>query len=151
MDINKKFLTYIRPYLIKLKEQIGDDFVVFGSAPLYLLGVVEFNGKINDLDISLKNKKDIPNKAKVVTFHKNKEQLFYKIVIDDLEVDMTSLWPGCEYFFNKIHSDPVVADNFKFANLDIVKEWKEEMVKNYDRKKDKDYLKKIDEFLNKIK
>lgn len=148
MEINKKFFNYIKPLLIKLQEKIGDDFVVFGSAPLYLLGVVKFDGKINDLDISIKNNKNIPEDAQIVTFHKDQNQKFYKIMIDDMEVDMASLWSGQEYFFNKIHTNPIIIEGFKFANLEVVKEWKMEMVKKYNRLKDKEYLEKIEDFQN---
>jgi len=148
MKINQEFFNYIKPYLVKIQAIIGDNFVVFGSAPLYLLGVVKFDGKINDLDISIKNSDDIPKDAQIVTFHKDQNQKFYKIIIDDIEVDMASLWPGQEYFFNKIHANPIIVEGFKFANLEVVKEWKMEMVKKYNRLKDKEYLVKIDDFQN---
>lgn len=148
MKINQEFFNYIRPYLAKIQTMIVGDFVVFGSAPLYLLGVAEFNGKINDLDISIKNSEDIPKDAQIVTFHKDQNQKFYKIMIDDIEVDMASLWPGQEYFFNKIHTNPIIVEEFKFANLEVVKEWKVEMVKKYNRLKDKEYLEKIEDFQN---
>ncbi|MFA6194337.1 MAG: hypothetical protein WC719_01150 [Patescibacteria group bacterium] len=150
MDINQDFLNYIRPYLAKLQEKIGDDFVVFGSAPLYLFGIAEFAGKINDLDVSVKDWADIPVDAEVVTFHKDPNQKFCKVRIDDMEIDIASLWPGCEHFFKEIHDKPVIVDGFKFANLDIVEEWKREMVKRYDRQKDKDYLDKIKEFRRRV-
>lgn len=149
MNINQDFFNYIRPYLIKLRDKIGDDFVVFGSAPLYLFGVVEFQGKINDLDVSVKDWASIPAETEVVTFHKDPNQKFCKIRIDDMEIDIASLWPGCDHFFNEIHNKPVIIDGYKFANLDIVEEWKREMVKRYDRQKDKDYLQKIQDFRKK--
>jgi hypothetical protein len=151
MKINQEFFNYIRPYLAKIQTMIGGNFVVFGSAPLYLLGVVKFNGKINDLDISIKNSADIPKDVQMVTFHKDQNQKFYKIIIDDIEVDMASLWPGQEYFFNKIHTDPIIVEEFKFANLEVIKEWKMEMVRKYNRLKDKEYLEKIDNFQNQAK
>ena len=151
MNINQDFFNYIEPYLIKLRAKIGDNFVVFGSAPLYLFDVVEFKGKINDLDVSIKDVASIPATAETVTFHKNQNQKFYKIIIDDIEIDIASLWPGCEYFFNEIHDNPIIINGFKFANLDIVEEWKREMVKRYDRQKDKDYLQKIQDFRQKFK
>ena len=141
--VNEKFLDYIKPYLIKLREKIGDDFVVFGSAPLYLFGVVPFTGQINDLDVFVKDLTTIPRDAMTVTFHKNEKQKLFKIVIDDMEVDIGSSWPGYEDFVNKIYANPVVVEDFKFANLDVVEEWKREMVKRYDRQKDRDYLDKI--------
>ena len=148
MKVNQEFFNYIRPYLAKIQAKIGGDFVVFGSAPLYLLGIVEFDGKINDLDVSIKNSDDIPKDAQIVTFHKDQNQKFYKIMIDDIGVDMASLWPGQEYFFNKIHTNPIIVEEFKFANLEVVKEWKMEMVKKYNRLKDKEYLEKIKDFRN---
>jgi len=106
--------------LIKLKDKIGDDFVVFGSAPLYLLGVVDFNGFINDLDVFIKNISVVPEDATPVTFHKNQEQKLYKIIIDDLAVDMGSYWPGYDGILNNIFFSPIKVDGFKFANLDVV-------------------------------
>ena len=146
MPLNQSFLDFIKPYLTKIRDKVGDDFVVFGSAPLYLLGVVEFKDKINDLDISLRNPASVPADAAAVTFHKDQNQKFYKMIIDGLEVDMASLWPGQEYFFNKIHDTAFSVDGFKFASLDVVEEWKQEMIRKYDRQKDKDYLRQIQEF-----
>ncbi len=143
MNINKDFFKFIKPYLIKLKEKIGNDFVVFGSAPLYLFNVIDFNGDINDLDISIKDVSNIPKEAKIVTFQKDQNNKFYKIVIDDMNIDIASLWEGNEYFFEKIHNDSILVDGFKFASLETVEEWKKEMVKRYDRQKDKDYLEKV--------
>lgn len=146
MKINEDFFNFLKPYLTKIRDRIGNDFVVFGSAPLYLLGVVDFSGKINDLDISVKNVSCIPKDAQAVTFHKDENQKFYKIIVDDMNIDMASLWPGCEYFFDKIHNNPLVVDGFKFANLDVVEEWKREMVKRYNRPKDQKYLEQIKNF-----
>ena len=149
MNINETFFNYIKPYLIKLRDKIGNDFVVFGSAPLYLLGVVDFNGSINDLDVFIKDISIVPNDAVPVTFHKNQEQKLYKIIIDGLAVDMGSYWPGYDGILNNIFTNPVEIEGFKFANLNVVEEWKQEMVKKYDRQKDKDYLLKIQAFRQK--
>jgi hypothetical protein len=149
MNINQDFFDYIKPYLFKLRDKIGDDFVVFGSAPLYLLGAVDFNGSINDLDVFIKDISVVPEDATPVTFHKNQEQKLYKIIIDDLEVDMGSYWPGYDGILNNVFSNPIKVGGFKFANLDVVEEWKKEMVKKYDRQKDKDYLIKIQAFRRK--
>jgi hypothetical protein len=148
-QINRDFYNYLKPYLVKLRQLIGDDWIVFGSAPLYLLGVVEFAGKVNDLDVNLRDVLRIPVDAQVVTFQGNKEQRFHKIFIDDLEVDIGTAWPGFGGYMENIYEDPIVVDGFKFANLDIVEQWKEEMVRRYDRKKDKDYLVKINEYKDK--
>lgn len=148
MAINQEFYDYIKPYLVKLSEQVGEGFVVFGSAPLYLLGVVPFVGRINDLDVVLLDEAVIPPDVQTVTFHHDPSQKLYKIYIDDLEVDMGVRWPGYEDFTDKIKSDPIVIDGFKFASLEVVEAWKWEMVERYDRQKDKDYLEKILEFKN---
>jgi hypothetical protein len=146
MQINQNFFNYIKPFLVKLKEEIGDDFVVFGSAPLYLLGIVDFKESFNDLDITIRDVANIPNSAEVVTFHNNPAQKFYKIKIDGMNIDIASTWPGYEEFFEKIFTKPIIVEGFKFANLDIVEEFKNEMVKKYNRQKDKDYLEKIKQF-----
>ncbi len=149
MNINQDFFNYIKPYLIKLKDKVGDDFVVFGSTPLYLLGIVDFNGSINDLDVFIKDISVVPKDATPATFHKNQDQKLYKILIDDLAVDIGSYWPGYDDILNNIFFSPIEVDGFKFANLDVVEEWKREMVKKYDRQKDKDYLTKIHAFRQK--
>jgi hypothetical protein len=146
MNINQDFYNYIKPYLIKLRDKIGNDFVVFGSTPLYLLRVVDFNGCINDLDVFIEDISIIPKDAVPVTFHKSQEQKLYKIVIDDLEVDIGSYWPGYNDILKDISLNPVEVEGFKFANLEAVENWKKEMVKRYNRQKDKDYLIKIKEF-----
>lgn len=125
---------------------MGNNFVVFGSAPLYLYGVVEFTGRINDLDVFVEDLAIIPSDAEVVTFHKNLDQKLYKITVNDLEVDIGSHWPGYEDFLSGMKTDFVIVEGFKFASLDIVEGWKTEMVKRYDRQKDKDYLAKIKAF-----
>jgi hypothetical protein len=148
MTINQDFFNYLKPYLIKLRDKIGADFVVFGSAPLYLLGIVEFNGKINDLDVNVKSKEVVPSEAQEVTFHKDQNQKLYKIFIEDMEIDIGIAWPGYGDFLERIRTNPLIVDGFKFANLDVVEDWKKEMVKRYDRQKDKDYLEKIKNFRN---
>jgi len=150
MELNDDFFEYIKTVLIKLREVIGEDFVVFGSAPLYLLGVVDFNGEINDLDISIKNENSIPKNAKRVTFHKNQKKYFYKIEIEGFQIDLAPAWEGQEDQFNKIFQNPIVVNDFKFANLDVVEGWKKEMVKKFNRQKDIAYLKKIEEYRNRI-
>lgn len=144
--INQEFFNYLKPYLKKLKEQIGADFVVFGSTPLYLLGVVEFNGKINDLDVCLKDISKVPKDTRKVTFQGQELQNFYKLKIDDMDVDIGGIWPGYEDFFDKIFTNPVVVDGFKFANLEVVKAFKEKMYQEYKREKDKKYLEKIKQY-----
>ena len=146
MKINQEFFNYIKPYLIKLQERIGDDFIIFGSAPLYLLGVVGFRGKINDLDISIKDLSGIRGDFEEVTFQGDKNQKIFKIIIDDMEIDLASAWPGQEEFFKKIFTNPIVVDGFTLANLDVVEEWKNEMFMRYNRGKDKDYLEMIQKY-----
>ncbi|MCK5332293.1 hypothetical protein KAJ41_00320 [Candidatus Parcubacteria bacterium] len=148
MNINQEFYDYIKPVLVELRKKIGNNFVVFGSAPLYLLGVVKFNGKINDLDVFSSDISIIPDEAKEVIFHGNQNQKLYKVVIDNMEVDIGFAWPGYGNIFEKIYKNPVVIDDFKFANLDAVTKWKKMMVEKYNRQKDQDYLQKIEEYLN---
>ena len=149
MNINQKFFNSIRPVLDELERKIGDEFVVFGSAPLYLLGILSFNNldELNDLDIAVKDTSRIPKDARQVTFHGNPDQKLYKITINGVEVDIGGVWPGQENYFYKLFENPIVIEGFKFANLDICKEWKERMIRQYDRQKDKEYLTKINEYL----
>lgn len=146
MIINKKLLKIIKPVLIQLKDKIGDDFIVFGSVPLYLFGVVNFDKSINDLDIAIKNKKVVPKEAKEVTFQKNSNQKLYKFKIDNIEIDMGACWKGQENYFYKLFENPIEVEGFKFVNLEILEEWKKIMVKKYNREKDKFFLKKIVEY-----
>ena len=143
---NQDFFNYIKPYLIKLREKIGDDFIVFGSAPLYLLGVVEFIGTIHDLDITTKDYSLIPKDAREVVFQKDPNQKLYKIFIDEMEIDIGVSWLGYEDFFKRIFADPIIVEGFKFANLDVVEEWKKTTFEKYGRPKDGVYLDKIKKF-----
>ena len=147
--MNQDFFNFIKPVLIKLKEKLGDNFVVFGSAPLYLFGVMEFDGEINDLDVTVPDFVSIPREAKEVIFHGDSNQKLYKITIDNIEIDIGSVWLGYEDIFKEILNEPIVVEGFKFANLDVVKKWKTEMARKYNRQKDKDYLKKIEKYLYK--
>jgi len=146
MIINKKFLKIIKPILTQLKNKIGDDFIVFGSVPLYLFGVINFDKSINDLDIAIKDKKVVPREAKEVTFQKNPNQKLYKFKIDNIEIDIGACWKGQESYFYKLFENPIEVEGFKFANLEILEEWKKIMVKKYNREKDKIFLKKIREY-----
>jgi len=149
MKINKHFFNTIKPVLIELREKVGADFVVFGSTPLYLLGVVEFNKKINDIDIALKDVNNIPTGAQVATFHGNPKQQFHKINIKGISIDIGCEWegwPNQKSFFQKIFTNPIEVEGFKFANLDVIEEWKRDLVKKYNREKDREYLHKISEY-----
>ena len=149
--INEYFFNSIKPILIKLKDKIGEDFVVFGSAPLYLIGVVNYDKPINDLDIAVKDKNVIPKETKEVIFQKNPNQKLYKIKINNIEVDIGGCWKGQESYFYKLFDNPIIVEGFKFVNLDMLKEWKERMVKEYNREKDKIYLEKIKKYKSKQK
>lgn len=142
MDINKKFLKVVLPVLKELQQQLKGDFVVFGSAPLYLFSILEFK-ELNDLDIAVKDKAIIPSEARLVIFEDNPKQKLYKLQIGNIKVDIGPAWPGRENIFNRIFQNPVVIDDIKFANLDAVQEWKKLMIKEYNRQKDKDHLKRI--------
>jgi hypothetical protein len=149
MFINQEFFEKIKPVLAELKEKLKSDFVVFGSGPLYLLGVLEFNkdSMLNDLDIALRDLSVVPKDAQEVHFRKDVNQKLYKINIRGINVDMGGAWPGQEEIFEKIFTDPVVVEGFKFANLDICLEWRELIVKKYGREKDVIYLEKIKQFI----
>lgn len=149
MKINENFFNSIKPALVQLREKIGDDFVIFGSAPLYLLGVVDFNCAINDLDIAVRDKSKIPKDAQKVFFQKNPDQDLYKIKINGLYIDIGSCWKGQEDYFYKLFENPIIVEGFNFVNLDILEEWKEITAKKYHREKDLMYLKKIKEYKQK--
>ena len=72
MKINQEFFEFIEPGLKAIKEKIGDDFIVVGSAIMYLLGILEFKkgNFFHDLDIIVKNESSIPKEA-VCTFFQN--------------------------------------------------------------------------------
>ncbi len=146
MTINQKFLGRVEQVLGELKEKLKSDFVVFGSAPLYLLGVLEFKEDFNDLDIAIRDLSFVPKDAKQVCFRGDPNQKLYKIKIKDIFVDIGSAWPGQEEIFEKIFTNPIVVKGFKFANLDVCEEWKESIVKKYGREKDKIHLQKIKEY-----
>ena len=154
MKINKEFFNYIKPILVKLKSKIGNDFVIFGSTPLYLFGVVEFTKEINDIDVALKDKVNLPSNAKVVTFQGDTNKKFHKINIDGVNIDIGCEWEGWsgqKEFFKKLFKEQVVVDGYKFVNINVIEEWKKEMVKKYNREKDKKYLKQIKEYKTKQK
>ena len=148
MQINQDFFNKIHPTLLGLKEVLGVDFVIFGSAPLYLIGVLDFQPEtaLNDIDIAVQNENDIPKDARVVLFHDDPNQKLYKLSINNVTIDIGYAWSGQEEYFKKIFINPIIVESFKFANLDICEEWKELMVKKYNREKDKYYLEKIREF-----
>lgn len=148
MFIKEEFFDRIESVLVELKEKLKSDFVVFGSGPLYLLGVLELNkdSDFNDLDIAVRDASAIIKEAKTVYFRGDPNQKLYKIKIKGIDVDIGSAWPGQEEIFEKIFEDPVVVKGFKFANLDVCQKWKELMVEKYNREKDKLHLEKIKEY-----
>ncbi|MDD5738721.1 MAG: hypothetical protein PHY72_02215 [Candidatus Pacebacteria bacterium] len=148
MRINQEFFNKIYPTLSELKKIIGPNFIIFGSAPLYLLGVLDFNqeSRLNDIDIAIRDEEIVAPNAQIVLFHEDPRQKLYKLSINNINVDIGGPWPGQEEYFEKIFKDPVIVDGFKFANLNICQEWKELMVGKYNREKDRYYLQKIKEF-----
>jgi len=142
MNINKEFLKIVLPVLTELKQKLKGDFIVFGSAPLYLFGILEFK-ELNDLDIAVKDESIIPSEAKLVIFENNPKQKLYKLQLGDIKVDIGPAWPGRETIFDQMFQNPIIIEGIKFANLDVVQEWKELMVKEYGRQKDKEHLEKI--------
>jgi GNAT superfamily N-acetyltransferase len=151
MEINRVFLENILPVLMELKKKIDCDFVVFGSAPLYLFKVLDLKDveKINDLDIIVGDDFVPDDDFQVVFFHNNPEQKFYKINIQGINIDIGSAWPGREKIYGKIFQSPFKFSGFKFANLSVIREWKGLMVREYGREKDKRYLEMIQEYVRK--
>lgn len=148
MEINHKFLEAVSPVLSELREKLGCDFVVFGSAPLYLLGVVGFRGleDLNDLDIAVGDDFAPTEEMREVLFHDNPAQKFYKLSAGGINVDIGTVWPGREKIYEKIFSNAFEYGGFRFASLNVVRGWKEMMVREYGREKDKAYLEKIRQF-----
>jgi len=151
MEINQKFFDKIEPVLEELEKKLKSEFVVFGSGPLYLLGVLELKEDFNDLDIAVRNTSAIVKEAKEVYFAGDLNQKLYKININGINVDIGSVWPGQEEIFGKLFENPIVVKGFKFVNLDNCQKWKEWTVKKYDREKDRRHLEKIKEFREKEK
>lgn len=146
MTINKEFFDKIEPVLKELEKKLGTDFVVFGSGPLYLTGVLELKEDFNDLDIAVRDVSPIVKEAKEVLFRGDLNQKLYKINIQGINVDVGQAWPGQEEVFEKLFENPIVVKGFKFVNLDSCQAWKEDMVKKYGREKDKIHLEKIKEY-----
>lgn len=148
MEINQRFLEIVSPILSELREKIGCDFVVFGSAPLYLLGVVDFDKTkgINDLDVAV-GEDFVPSaEMREVLFHDDPAQKLYKIDIGGINIDIGPAWPSRERIYEKTFSSAFECGGFRFASLNVVKQWKEVMVREYGREKDKVYLEKIRQF-----
>ncbi len=78
MKINQKFYNDIKPILLQLRNKVGNDFIVFGSTPLFLLGVVEYKEKINDIDIALEDKKIYHLMLRLLPFREMKTKNFIK-------------------------------------------------------------------------
>ena len=152
MEINQNYFKAIKPVLEKLKSKVEGEFVVFGSSPLYLLGILEFEGlgKIHDLDVVLDGSLKEGVEAREVHFENDPKQKLYKVNIDGLNVDIGTRWPGYEAWFGKIFRDPMVVDGFKFANLQVVLEYKEMNVRRYNRKKDREAVARIKEHLGQV-
>jgi len=148
MQINQKFWQKIEPALAQLADMIGPDFVVFGSAPLYLLEVLDFDGTsdFNDLDIAVREGFVAPAGAREVLFHNDPRQKLHKMHLGGIDIDIGSAWPGREEIYTHIFVSYYEIRGFKFASLPVVKEWKKMMVREYGREKDQSHLAKIAEF-----
>ncbi|MEA2020574.1 MAG: hypothetical protein U9M98_02540 [Patescibacteria group bacterium] len=149
MKINWDYFEKIKPILRKLCRKVEGDFVVFGSAPLYLFGALKFEGlgNMHDLDILLDG--HVKNSAieKTVYFENDKNQKLYKLSIDGVNIDVGTLWPGHEEWFEKVFENSQEINGYKFASLETVLEWKKRNIKKYDRKKDKEAIARIKKFL----
>ncbi len=136
------------PVLSELRKKIGCDFVVFGSAPLYLLGVVGYDkaAGINDLDVAVGEDFAPGEEMREVLFHDNPMQKLYKLDIGGIPVGIGPVWPGREKIYEKIFSNAFECGGFRFASLNVIRQWKEMMAREYGREKDKAYLEKIRQF-----
>ena len=150
MEINREFFEAIRPVLAKLRSRIAGDFVVFGSAPLYLYGVRPFNSldDLHDLDVFVAGEIVDEEGARVVLFENDPDKKLYKFVIDGVEVDCGGLWAGHETWIQLILADPVEIGGYKFASLDTTLAWKRLMVEKFDRGKDRQAVSEIEDFLS---
>lgn len=148
MQINRKFWEALSPALSELKRKINCDFVIFGSAPLYLWGVLPFEkaADLNDLDIAVGDDFMPEGEMREVLFHNDPRQKLYKISIRGINVDIGAAWPGREKIYEKIFNSAVEVEGFKFASLDVVREWKEMMIEEYGREKDRNHLAEIREY-----
>ncbi len=149
MNINYNYFNAIKPVLEKLNNLLEGDWVLFGSTTLYLLGILDFEGldNIHDLDVVLDGQLSEKTEAETVYFENDPDKKLYKLKVANIEIDVGTLWPGEEYWFNLAFKDPIVVKNFKFANLDSVLEWKKEIVRCHGREKDKKYVCLIEKYL----
>lgn len=149
VKINRNYFDAIKPILEKLGDRVDGEFVVFGSAPLYLLGILEFKGldKIHDLDVTLDGSLGRKDGFRVVHFENDPNKPLYKITINGVDVDVGTKWPGHEDWFKRVFSDPIIVDGFKFANLQTVLDFKKMNIAKYNREKDKDVVARIEEYL----
>lgn len=149
MKINRDYFDAIKPILEKLKDQVDGEFVLFGSASLYLLGILEFKGldKIHDLDVTLDGSLRRKDGVQVVHFEDDPNKPLYKITINGVNIDIGTKWLGQDAWFRKVFSDPIVVDGFKFANLQAVLDFKRMNVSKYNRGKDKDAVARIEKYL----
>jgi hypothetical protein len=147
MKINQEFFDFIEPALKSLKEKTCGDFIVFGSAVMYLLGILEFKkeGFFHDLDIMLKNQSNIPKEAALTYYQGDKNRKLYRIYLEGFEIDIGGQWPETKEFFERSFDDPLIINGYKFISLDKLQEWKEMMA----RPKDLKHVEKIKEFKKK--
>lgn len=148
MQINRKVWEALSPALSELKRKINCDFVVFGSASLYLWGVLPFEiaADLNDLDIAVGDDFVPFGEMREVLFHNDPRQKLYKISTQGINIDIGAAWPGREKIYEKIFNSAVEVEGFKFAGLDVVREWKEMMIEEYGREKDRNHLARIQEY-----
>lgn len=153
MPIDQDFVNAIKPIVTKLRNLVVGDFVLFGSAPLYLLGIRKFEGlgKMHDLDVTLDGHLKDENIAQVVYFENDPEQVLKKVTIDGFAVDLGCHWPGDDAYFNKIFDRPIISDGIKFANIDTVLEVKRNYAVKYNREKDRKAVAAIEEYLSLVR
>ena len=118
MKINQEFFDFIEPALKEIKEQTNDDYMIFGSIIMYLLGILKFdkNGFFHDIDVMVKEESSIPEGAVMIYFQGNKEWRLYKKFMAGFEVDFGGIWPDTdtEDFFKRALNETEEINGYKF-------------------------------------
>ena len=121
----------------------SDDYVVFGSAPMWLHGLKDLT---HDLDILAKGsawekvstmgEKEIPASG-----------VCQVVRLFDGEIEIyNGWWPG-EWDIENLISRAQIIDGVRFASLLDVLKWKKHRVKEWDREKDTEHIRLIENYL----
>ena len=143
MKINQNFFDYIEPVLKNIKRETKGDYMIFGSAILYLFDILEFKEEdFHDIDVMVKSESSIPKEAKLFYFQNDKDKRLFKYFIGDFEVDFGGIWPETEGFFRRALDNTIEINGYRFVSLKMLQEWKEMI----GREKDLLHVEKIKEF-----